>query len=218
MVFSHNMLTRIIIIGVLFMTSSCSHTIDPKNLPNYVSLDPKNPPAPRVLKIKSKDLSFPLSTEDLHDIATLEAKYDQEENCAGLAAPQIGIAKRFFIFAVDNPELKKWRPDLTDLMPKSIWINPKYTPIGTEQHTDYEGCFSVKDVAGEVPRYKKIKYEAYTPEGKKISGTAEGFLARVIQHETDHTMGILFVDKAIPGTVMTVEEYRAKRKAAMEKD
>lgn len=199
------------------MTQSCTTSIDPKTLPDYVRHDVNETTAPEVLVTRAKDIQFPLSKEDQRDIAILEAKYNQEENCAGLAAPQIGIGKRFFIFAIDDPELVKWRPDLTDLMQKSIWINPTYEPIGDEKHSDYEGCFSVKDVAGSVARYKKVKYTAYSPEGEKIEGVAEGFLARVIQHETDHTLGTLFVHKASPGTIMTVEEYRAKRKAAMEK-
>lgn len=200
------------------MTQSCTHKIDLENLPSYVVHDTNTSTAPQVLTTRAQDLNFPLSATDKQDIAILEAKYDQEKNCAGLAAPQIGIAKRFFIFAVDDPEMVKWRPDLTDFMPKSIWINPIYTPIGPEKTSDYEGCFSVKDVAGEVARYKKIKYEAYAPNGDKIEGVAEGFLARVIQHETDHTLGTLFLDKATQGSVMTMEEYRTKRKAAMEED
>jgi peptide deformylase len=52
-------------------------------------------------------------------------------------------------------------------MPKTLWINPSYKPIGTEMHEDYEGCFSVKDVIGPVKRYKKINYRAFDQEGKK---------------------------------------------------
>lgn len=175
--------------------------------------------APSVLRTKSALLTFPLSVQDMEDVKALEQQFDYEGNCAGLAAPQIGIAKQIIIFAApDTEELKKWRPDLTQTMPKTIWINAEFEGIASEgMSEDYEGCFSVKDMAASVSRYRKIKYTAYDVKGNKIEGTAEGYLARVIQHEIDHANGVLFVDKAVPGSVMTIEEYRAKRKAAMER-
>ncbi|MBP6986379.1 MAG: peptide deformylase [Alphaproteobacteria bacterium] len=185
-------------------------------LPDYVCVKHKNEKS-KVLRTPAATLTFPLSSEDLKDIHTLEAKFDQEENCAGLAAPQIGIAKRFFVFAVEgSPQLLKWRPDLKDTMPKSIWINPSYTAIGPETTQDYEGCFSVEGLAAPVNRPTTIKYEAYDINGHKIEGIAQGFLARVIQHETDHTNGILFLDKADDDQIMTIEDYRDKRKLAMD--
>ena len=186
---------------------------------SYVVYDYENDIKPEILFTEAKTLTFPLSQEDLNDIKTLEVKYDRETNCAGIAAPQIGINKKIIIFAVkDTPELKKWRPDLTQTMPKTLWINPSYENIGTDKHEDYEGCFSVKDLAGRVKRFKKIRYKAYDLKGKLIEGEAEGFLARIIQHEIDHVNGILFTLKAEKGTLFTIEEYRRMRKASMEKD
>ena len=78
-------------------------------------------------------------------------------------------------------------------MPKTLWINPSYEPLGEEMHEDYEACFSVKDIAGLVRRYKQVHYRAYDKDGKLIEGKAEGFLARIIQHEIDHLNGILFL-------------------------
>jgi peptide deformylase len=101
-------------------------------------------------------------------------------------------------------------------MPKTLWINPSYEPLGEEMHEDYEACFSVKDIAGLVRRYKQVHYRAYDKDGKLIEGKAEGFLARIIQHEIDHLNGILFVDLVPQSELMSIEEYRKKRAAMME--
>lgn len=185
-------------------------------LPDYVVLNDETCELRHMLTEPSQTLTFPLSKEDWDDIATLETKYDQAENCAGLAAVQIGIHKRIVVLAVKySDELKKWRPDLTDALPKSIWINPTYTPLTDEMHTDYEGCFSVNEIVGEVPRYKSIRYEAFTPEGQKVTGVAHGFLARLIQHEIDHTNGFCFVHRTKESSTMTKEEYQQLREQRM---
>ena len=179
-------------------------------LPEY------SPMESAVLHKAAERFTFPLTAEDVKNINTLEAKYDAEENCAGLAGPQIGFGKAAIIFAVkDDPDLKKFRKDLVDTMPKTMWLNPSYEPIGQDMLEDWEGCFSVPDVAGLVKRYTKIRYTFFDKTGKKITGIATGFLARVIQHETDHINGILFTEKAIK--TMPLDEYRAMRKKVMEK-
>ncbi|MEY4464280.1 MAG: polypeptide deformylase [Pseudomonadota bacterium] len=185
----------------------------------YVTLNIQtlNSSGNKTIRIKAKMLNFPLSAEDLRDVSILEKKYDQEENCAGLAAPQIGISKCIIIFAVHaDEELKKWRPDLTDIMPKTIWINPSYKPIGTKKYEDYEGCFSVENATGPVARFKKIHYQAYDINGNQIQGIAEGFLARVIQHEIDHLNGKVFLDYVAPEKIMSKEEYIEMRKKAIQ--
>lgn len=176
-------------------------------------------PAPSVLTARATEIMFPLSVEDKQDLEMLEQKFDEEENCAGLAAPQIGICKQIIVFeAPDNPELRKWRPDLTQTMPKTIWINPSYEGIEEEGfHEDYEACFSVGGVAAPIQRFKKILYRAYDPSGHLVEGIAEGFLARLIQHETDHVHGILYVDRVKDKSlILPVEEYRRRRAEAME--
>lgn len=161
----------------------------------YVLYDLNNE-RPRVYSKPSAKLVFPLSQKDIADIQTLEQQFEHEENCAGLAAPQIGISKQIIIFAAPkNPDMRKFRPDFTQSMPKTIWINPEYTGIdeaGVSE--DYEACFSIPDIAGEVPRFNKINYHAYDIQGNVIEGTAEGFLARIIQHEIDHLNGKLYID------------------------
>lgn len=73
-------------------------------------------------------------------------------------------------------------------------INPEIVKTEGELVSDYEGCLSVKDVYGKVPRYSKIRVKALDAVGKEVRFKAEGFLARVIQHEIDHTNGTLFID------------------------
>ena len=76
----------------------------------------------------------------------------------------------------------------------SVFINPEITKTEGELVADFEGCLSVKDIYGKVPRYPKVKVRALDIEGKSFRVTAEGFLARVFQHEIDHTNGKVFID------------------------
>ena len=208
-----------LLLSTIFITGCKSNMKDESNvsLPEYVTLNLEtlNNSQDKTIRIKAKKLNFPLSAADKESVWILEQKYDQEANCAGLAAPQIGISKQIIIFAVpDTEELKKWRPDLIDTMPKTIWINPSYKPIGDEKHTDYEACFSVENATGPVARFKKIHYQACDTKGNKTEGTAEGFLARVIQHEIDHLNGKVFLDHVVPEQIMTKEQYLEMRKKA----
>ena len=74
------------------------------------------------------------------------------------------------------------------------FINPKITKYEGKLVEDFEGCLSVKNVYGKVPRYEKVRVTALDKNGKQVRVTAEGFLARIFQHEIDHTNGIVFID------------------------
>lgn len=125
-----------------------------------------------------------------------------------MAAPQIGYPYQIIIFAVnDDKLLKQLRPDLTDTMPRTIWVNPSYTGIGSKDSEDMEGCFSIKNHVGKVKRYQHIQYEAISTDGSKITGEAKGFLARVIQHEVDHIKGILCLDSLSGDEKIDKQEY-----------
>jgi len=76
----------------------------------------------------------------------------------------------------------------------SVFINPEIIKLEGDIEEDYEGCLSVKDIYGKVPRRSKIRLRALNEQGKEVRVRAEGFLARVLQHEVDHTHGIMFVD------------------------
>ncbi|MDP3936500.1 MAG: peptide deformylase [Alphaproteobacteria bacterium] len=186
----------------------------------YVVFDMKED-RPDIYTKHAQVINFPLSNEDREDIQTLEQQFDHEDNCAGLAAPQIGISKQVIVFATpDDPEIKRFRSDFVQEMPKTLWINPEYEGVEEDgMHEDYEGCFSISEMAGMVSRYNTIQYRAYDINGRLIEGDAKGFLARIIQHEVDHLHGILYIDRMTdPGKIIPIEEYRSLRKAAMESE
>lgn len=186
---------------------------------NHQSVDPERDESYRknMLCTEAETVTFPLSEEVKRDLALIEAQFDHEDNMAGLAAPQVGIKRKIIVLsAPEDEELKRWRPDHEQILPKTVLINPSYEPLDEEMHEDYEACFSVHEMAGLVPRYKRIKYRGFDPEGNVIEGVAEGFVARIIQHEVDHIDGILYTDRALEGTVLTLDEYRQMRKESME--
>lgn len=76
----------------------------------------------------------------------------------------------------------------------SVFINPEITKYEGSIEEDYEGCLSVKDIYGKVPRYTKVRVKALDNDGRSFRVTAEGFLARIFQHEIDHTKGVVFID------------------------
>ena len=110
------------------------------------------------------------------------------QNGAGLAAPQIGVSQRVVIFGVDkNPRY----PD-AEAVPFTVLVNPKITMLTREVESDWEGCLSVPGMRGVVPRYTKLRYTGTDEEGNPVDRVAEGFHARVVQHECDHLDGILY--------------------------
>jgi len=114
-----------------------------------------------------------------------EASREHEVGVA-LAAIQIDVPLRVVIVRsdFDNKEDKTFR----------AFINPSITKYEGEIVEDFEGCLSVKDIYGKVPRYSKVRIKALDLTGKEVRFSAEGFLARVFQHEIDHTNGKVFLD------------------------
>lgn len=172
-------------------------------LPNYVVANVSNLQAIQDSSIRKKAaaLTFPMSEQDKRDIETLEMKFNNEKDCAGLAAPQIGISKRAIVFKVDEEEG-------VEGFPRSVWINPTYEKASDETEVAYEQCFSVQGVTAPVRRYKCINYEARDVSGNVVRGRAEGFSARVIQHEIDHLNGILFIDLVPKEKIITIQEFK----------
>lgn len=101
-----------------------------------------------------------------------------------------------------------------------VFINPEITKYEGEIIEDYEGCLSIKDVYGLVPRYSKVKVKALDINGKEFRVTAEGFLARIFQHEIDHTNGIVFIDhiKDSPEAFFHLEDNGELKPLNYEKD
>ena len=137
-------------------------------------------------KITSFDLSLKKIVDDMIG-ATLDWEDSRpHEIGAALAAVQINSLIRVVIIRsdFDNKDLREFTP----------LINPKIIKLEGEVTYDHEGCLSVKDIYGLTPRHSKIRIKAHDLEGNEIRVKAEGFLARVLQHEIDHTNGILFID------------------------
>lgn len=108
---------------------------------------------------------------------------------AGLAAPQIGVDLQVVIFG--SPDLNPRYPD-RPLVPPTILINPIITPLDDVKVDDWEGCLSVPGLRGRVPRWQRVRYQGVGPDGAPIDRRVEGFHARVVQHECDHLLGVLY--------------------------
>ena len=112
----------------------------------------------------------------------------EHANGAGLAAPQIGVDLQVVIFGFDrNPRY----PD-APMVPKTVLINPVLEPLSDEMEDGWEGCLSVPGLRGVVPRHLRLKYSGHDLMGNHIERVAEGFHARVVQHECDHLIGRLY--------------------------
>lgn len=119
---------------------------------------------------------------------TLEWEAGREHE-VGAALAAVQIAQPYRIVVIRNDFENK------DDKSFSVFINPEIVKTEGEPTEDFEGCLSVADIYGSVARYPKVKVKALNLDGKPVRVTAEGFLARVFQHEIDHTNGILFVDR-----------------------
>jgi peptide deformylase len=108
----------------------------------------------------------------------------------GLAAPQVGHALRLIVMRLMADRSEAGQPIRTMAL-----INPELEPIGNEIELGWEGCLSVPELRGVVPRYAHIGYRGWLPDGTRVEGEAEGFQARILQHEADHLDGILYLDR-----------------------
>ncbi len=147
-------------------------------------------PDPR-LRAKSKKVNH--ITDETHEIIAdmLQASLDWEakhpfELSAAIAAPQLGVNQRIILV----------RDDLDDKKNNSFTalINPEVIKTDGKIYRDYEGCLSVPEIYGLVPRPKKVKIKAALEDGHEVRLKAEGYLARCLMHEIDHLNGILFID------------------------
>jgi peptide deformylase len=115
----------------------------------------------------------------------------REYDGVGLAAPQVHVAKQIAVIEVkDNPRYPGEGP-----IPLTVLINPRILHVSKRHLVDWEGCLSVQELRGQVPRADAVEMEAYTRQGEKVRFHAQGFFARVIQHECDHLAGKVFLDR-----------------------
>ena len=115
----------------------------------------------------------------------------KEYDGVGLAADQVHESKQVAVLEVANNPRYPNKPDV----PLTVLVNPKVTPLSDALEEDWEGCLSIPDLRGKVPRYTSVRVQAWDRNGQELDYVATGFHARVIQHEFDHLNGKLYVDR-----------------------
>ncbi len=123
----------------------------------------------------------------------------REYQGVGLAAVQVHESMQVAVLEV----AENARYPGKDAVPLSVLINPDIAPLGDETEDDWEGCLSIPDIRGLVPRYKRLRVTALDRDGNSLDFVAEGFHARVIQHEVDHLRGHVYMDRMPDLTTLT---------------
>jgi peptide deformylase len=141
---------------------------------------------PRLLRIAKPVEAF--GTPELHRLVDDLFETMRAVNGAGLAAPQIGVDLALVIFGFRRNERYPDAPPV----PETVLLNPTITPLDNTEEEAWEGCLSVPGLRGVVPRSPRIRYTGFDVEGAVIDREAEGFHARVVQHECDHLIGTLY--------------------------
>ncbi|MET0264057.1 MAG: peptide deformylase [Duganella sp.] len=141
---------------------------------------------PRLLRVAEPVTEF--GTPAMQQLITDMFDTMHAANGAGLAAPQIGVNLQLVIFGFKQ-NLRY--PDAPQV-PETVLINPVLTPLSDEQEEGFEGCLSVPGLRGSVPRFTRLRYQGVDQHGQTIRREVDGFHARVVQHEVDHLLGILY--------------------------
>ncbi|MBR5933791.1 MAG: peptide deformylase [Treponema sp.] len=149
-----------------------------------------------------RQVAVPVKEEEINDefrslIAEMFETMDAA-NGVGLAAPQVNINKRFFVLMADDDV-------------RRVFINPQIISTSGDLVDYEEGCLSIPKIYEVIKRPSKVTVQALDENGKKFTIEAEGFLARIIQHEYDHLEGIVFIDKGDPDFAKQTEEIMQKR-------
>lgn len=149
----------------------------------------------------------------------------EDANGTGLAAPQVHVPLRVVAFYVSGEragreEAAEGEDDAeagSKAVPLTVLINPVIEPLADEKALGWEACLSVPGLAGQVPRYTAIRYRGWTPKGEELAREAEGFHARVVQHECDHLDGILYPQRMTDlSTLVFTSELNARARADAE--
>ena len=141
---------------------------------------------PRLLRVAEPVTEF--GTPAMQELIADMFDTMHDANGAGLAAPQIGVNLQLVIFGFRQNQRYPDAPQV----PETVLINPVLTPLSEEKEDGFEGCLSVPGLRGLVPRYTRLRYQGVDQFGKVIDREVDGFHARVVQHEVDHLLGILY--------------------------
>jgi peptide deformylase len=137
--------------------------------------------------VSQRELQSPTWQKFIDDMIETMKEYDG----VGLAADQVHESKQIAVLEVaDNPRYPE-KPRV----PLTVLVNPTITPLSEDMEEDWEGCLSIPDLRGMVPRYKSVRVQALDRQGKEIDFVANEFHARVIQHEFDHLNGKVYLDR-----------------------
>jgi peptide deformylase len=150
--------------------------------------------------ISPEQIQSPEIQKLIADMVVTMREYDG----VGLAAVQVHESKQIAVLEVSENARYPSKPRV----PLTVLINPTLTPLSAEMEDDWEGCLSVLELRGKVPRYKNIQVSAYNATGDRVDFTASGFHARVIQHEWDHLQGKVYLDRMPDlSTLAHLQEY-----------
>ena len=141
---------------------------------------------PRLLLVAKPLIEF--DTPAVHALIADMFETMHAANGVGLAAPQIGVDLALVIFGFRQNQRYPDAPPV----PETILINPQITPLDAHEEEGWEGCLSIPGLRGKVPRFTRIRYSGFDPQGQRIDREADGFHARVVQHECDHLTGTLY--------------------------
>ncbi len=141
---------------------------------------------PGLLRVSEPVQAF--DTAELHALIADMRDTMVAQQGAGIAAPQIGVPLQVVIFGFER---NTRYPD-AEPVPDTVLINPTLTPLSDEMEDGWEGCLSVPGLRGIVPRYTALRYTGFDATGAPIDRSVTGFHARVVQHEVDHLLGILY--------------------------
>ena len=141
---------------------------------------------PRLLRVAQPVRAF--DTPELRALVADMFETMQAAQGAGLAAPQIGVDLQLVIFGFESSARYPDAPPV----PRTVLLNPLVEPLDTAMADGWEGCLSVPGLRGLVPRFERIRYRGFDVAGRPIERQAEGFHARVVQHECDHLVGRLY--------------------------
>ncbi len=141
---------------------------------------------PLLLEVAKPVTEF--NTPELQELVSDLFETMHAHDGVGIAAPQIGVSLQVVIFGFQtNPRYPN-----AAAVPETVLINPVLTPLTDDEEEGWEGCLSVPGLRGKVPRFTQLRYQGFDMTGQLIDRTVEGFHARVVQHECDHLIGMLY--------------------------
>lgn len=167
-----------------------------------------------ILRARSETLSVEeIKSYRIQQLIQLMVMTMRDAPGVGLAAPQVGESLQLTVIEDRDIYTMGWteqqrKEKLRQPIPLQVCINPKLTILSTERALHYEGCLSLPGYVGVVPRALRVKIEALDEKGNAFVNIAEGWHARILQHEIDHLQGCLCIDHMDMHTFMSVDNYK----------